>query len=130
MSDRDWRRAALACLVVQLVVLYWPRPPDVGGGLPGLDLVVHLAVFAVVAGCARRGGLPVLPVAVALVAHAAVSEVLQESLVPGRTGDWRDALADVLGLGLGLVAGRPRPPAAAGRRRRAAAASRPARPRA
>jgi hypothetical protein len=99
----------LAAVVVQLAVLYWPRPPDVGAGVPGLDLVVHLAVFGAVAWAGRRAGLPVVPLVAALVLHAAVSEVVQAYLVPDRTGDWRDAVADVVGtVGGVLVASRGR----------------------
>lgn len=103
---RDARSAWLAVAVaVHLAVLYWPRPPDVGAGVPHLDLVVHLVVFGAVALCAVRCGLPLRWVVVALLAHAVVSEVVQDAVVPDRTGDWRDAVADAAGTLLGAVLG-------------------------
>ncbi len=101
--ERTWRLVAVASFLVQLAVLYWPRPPDVGGGVPGLDLLVHVVVFAAVALAARRGGLPVLPVALALLAHAVLSEVVQDRLLAERTGSVVDVVADVVGTGVGLA---------------------------
>ncbi|GAB4062980.1 hypothetical protein GCM10028777_04580 [Angustibacter speluncae] len=104
---RDAPTAWLAVAVVaHLVVLYWPRPPDVGGGVPHLDLVVHLVVFGAVALCAVRCGLPLRWVVLALLAHAVVSEVVQDAFVPDRTGDWRDAVADAAGTLAGALLGR------------------------
>lgn len=112
---RDARAAWLAvAVVVHLAVLYWPRPPDVGGGVPHLDLVVHLVVFGAVAVCAVRCGLPLTWVVVVLLAHAVVSELVQAYVVPDRTGDWRDAVADAVGTLLGvLLTRRDRRPAGA-----------------
>lgn len=106
MSTGTWRRLLVGAVVVQLAVLYWPRPPDVGGGVPGLDLLVHLLVFAVVALCAVRAGYPPAAVAAVLLAHAVVSEVAQAYVVPDRAGDWRDALADAVGTVVGTLAAR------------------------
>lgn len=105
MRSRRWRVVLLGAVLVQLAVLYWPRPPDVGGGVPGFDLVVHLVVFGAVAFAGRRAGLPVVPLLVVLVAHAVLSEVVQEQLLARRTGDWRDAVADVVGVTGGLALG-------------------------
>ncbi len=41
--------------------------------------------------------------AAVFVAHAVVSEVVQATLLPLRSGDPRDALADVVGVGLGVL---------------------------
>ncbi|PFG20298.1 hypothetical protein [Serinibacter salmoneus] len=69
------------------------------------DLVVHAAVFALstVTGlaCALRPG----RLAVALAANAVISEVVQHIWLPGRSGDPVDVAADLVGIGLGLVAG-------------------------
>lgn len=98
-------RVLLALTVlVQLVVLYAPRAPSTGG-VPGLDKVVHLVVFAVVALAAVRCALAVRWVAVALCAHAVLSEVVQHAVLPHRSGDPADVVADVLGIAAGLVLG-------------------------
>lgn len=103
MTVRDgWRAAFALSVVVQLVVLYVPRAPSTGG-VPGLDKAVHALVFGVVAFTALRAGSGVRWVVAALVAHAIVSEVLQATVLAHRDGDWRDALADCLGVGLGYV---------------------------
>lgn len=104
---RDARGAWLAVAVaVHLAVLYWPRPPDVAGGVPHLDLVVHLAVFGAVAWCAVRAGLRPAVVVGVLLAHAVVSELLQAYVVPERTGDWRDVVADAAGTLAGVLLAR------------------------
>jgi len=118
--ERTWHRLALVAVLVQLAVLYWPRPPDVGGGVPGLDLLVHLLVFGAVAYAGGRAGLAPGPLVAALLVHAVFSEVVQAYLVPERTGDWRDAVADAVGTLAGVLAAGRRPaPDAAGRTRAA-----------
>jgi hypothetical protein len=93
-----WATAAAAALVVQVLVLYVPRVPAVATGIPGADKVTHLAVFAAVTFTALRAGLaPALVVGFG-VAHAVLSEVVQHTLLPGRSGDPLDAVADVLGV--------------------------------
>lgn len=116
-ASRRRRVALVVAVVVQLAVLYWPRTPDVGG-VPGLDLVVHLLVFGAVASTGRRAGVPVVPLLLALVAHAVLSEVVQGYLLAERSGDRRDVVADVVGAAAGLLLGR-RPPAVPDRERRA-----------
>ncbi|UNX53984.1 VanZ family protein [Georgenia sp. TF02-10] len=107
-----WWWLLAAALAAQLLVLYAPQLP--GGGpaaLPGADKVGHAAVFALVTVAGLRAGVrPWLVVAYGL-AQAGVSETLQHLLLPGRTGDPADVLADLAGVGLGLVLAR-----AAGRR--------------
>lgn len=104
-------------VVVQLVVLYAPRSPGTGG-IPMLDKLVHLVVFGAVAVTAVRAGLPWRPVLAALLAHAVVSELLQDAVLPDRRGDAYDAVADSVGAVFGTLAGlrtgrRAAPPRAA-----------------
>jgi hypothetical protein len=83
-------------VAVNLALLYWPRAP--GPGVGGLDKMVHLATFASVAWAGLRAGLPShwwLPL---LAGHAVLSEVLQHALLPHRSGDPLDAVADVVGV--------------------------------
>ncbi len=103
MTRRGWTVLAAAALVVQLVVLYWPRP-SVPGGLAGYDLLVHAVVFGAVAYPSLRAGLPAWAVAAVLVGHALLSEVLQWTVVPGRSGDVTDALADIAGVVVAVAA--------------------------
>ncbi len=89
-------------MLVHLVVLYAPSAGG-GGQVPGLDKLVHALVFGAVAVTGRRAGLSVPPLAALLLAHAVLSEVLQAALLPGRSGDPLDALADGVGALLGLA---------------------------
>lgn len=88
-------------VAIQLVVLYWPST-GVGTGVPGLDKVVHVAVFGAVAVTAVRAGARPRLVLAVLVAHAAVSEAVQAMLLPGRSGDLLDVVADVAGAVAGV----------------------------
>jgi VanZ family protein len=103
-TARGWWRAGLALVVlVQLVVLYDPTAPSVGGleSVPGLDKLVHAGVFALVVLVGRRAGLGRLPLLLLTVVHAPVSEGVQALLLPSRTGDPWDVVADLAGCLLG-----------------------------
>jgi VanZ like family len=90
-------RAGLALtVVVQLVVLYWPRSPSTGG-LP-IDKLVHAAIFGAVLWAAARARADLRLVGGLLVAHAVVSELVQHFVLPNRSGDWTDSVADVTGV--------------------------------
>ncbi len=97
---RDWAVFGAAVLL-QLVVLY--APSGDGPSVPFADKLVHFAIFALVAWAGRRVGLPVVPLVVALVAHALLSEVLQATLLDERSGDPWDVVADVVGIGVGVL---------------------------
>lgn len=96
---RRWVPFALA-VAVQLAVLYWPRAVGTPGALP-LDKVVHALVFGAVAWTGVRAGLRPGPLVIVLLAHAVLSEAVQDTLLPGRSGDPRDAAADAVGTLLG-----------------------------
>jgi hypothetical protein len=101
-------RAALLALlavtvVVQLVVLYAPE----GAGEPSFpqsDKVVHAVIFAVPVAIALLAGLPRGMVVAVFAANAVLSEVVQAVLLPHRSGDPMDAVADLAGVGLGVLA--------------------------
>jgi hypothetical protein len=98
-------RLALFCgaLAANLVLLFWPD--GVGAGGPDhLDKAAHAASFAVLAWTGLRAGLPVRLLAVALSAHAGSSELVQAALLPGRSGDVWDVVADLAGVALGVGA--------------------------
>jgi VanZ family protein len=92
-------------VVLQLVVLYVPQDP---GPLPfpHADKLVHLSVFALPSLLGLLAGLPGRWVVGVLVAHAALSEVVQGAFLTGRSGDPVDALADLAGVVLGVLAAR------------------------
>jgi VanZ family protein len=92
-------------LVAQLVVLYVPDPPSDIPAPPGSDKLVHFAVFAAPALLGVLAGLQPLWLGAALAAHAVLSEVVQHALLPGRSGDAWDAVADLAGVTLGLAVG-------------------------
>jgi hypothetical protein len=95
--------AFTGAVLVNLVVLYWPRAVA-GGQLPYVDKVVHLVVFGAVALTGVWVGLPVRWLVVVLVLHAVTSELVQHFWIPARSGDPADAVADILGVVVGVAA--------------------------
>ena len=101
---RTWAALFALALVVQLLVLYLPDPPT-DPGVPGLDKLVHAAVFLAPALLGALVDLHPAWLGGALLAHAVVSELVQQHLLPARAGDPWDALADAIGVALGLGVG-------------------------
>ncbi|MFA4840880.1 MAG: VanZ family protein [Agrococcus sp.] len=101
---RAWSALFALAVLVQLLALYWPNPPQ-GGGTPGLDKVVHAGVFFAPALLGLLAGLRPVVLAPLLIAHAVASELVQHFLLPGRAGDPWDAVADIVGVALGLALG-------------------------
>jgi hypothetical protein len=100
-------RAAFAgVLVLSLYVLFWPRPAGADLGPPGADKAVHLVLFLLLAGSARLRFGAVWPVLGAVLAYAALSEVVQAVLLEGRSGDLLDLVADTIGVLAGWVLAR------------------------
>ena len=99
-----WWLFAVA-VIANLLLLYWPRAPGTAG-IPHLDKAVHLASFAFVTWAGARAGLAIRPLAAVLTVHAITSEVIQHVLLPGRSGDPADVLADLAGVaGVALALG-------------------------
>lgn len=96
---------AAVALLVQLAVVY---APSAGGapGVPHLDKLVHASVFALPVLFGLLAGLPLVPVVAVMALHAPVSEVVQGTLLPQRSGDPWDAAADLVGVALGVLAAR------------------------
>lgn len=92
-----------AAVAVNVAALYWPRGVS-GGDVPGADKVVHLLLFAAVAATGVRAGVPVRWLAGLLAAHAVCSELAQHWLLPLRSGDPWDAVADLVGAAVGIGA--------------------------
>ena len=75
----------------------------VEGGVPHLDKVAHAVVFGAVLWAGRRAGISDRLLVPLLLAHALVSEALQAWLLPGRSGDPADVVADVAGVVLAAL---------------------------
>lgn len=96
------RVAFVVAVAIQLLALYLPRAQVPGGmDVPGSDKALHVAVFALVMLTGMLAGLPARWLALVLVAHAGISELVQHALLPARTGDVLDAVADLGGIALG-----------------------------
>lgn len=102
-SRAVWLPLALTALVVQCVSLYGP---PTGPDLPspaGTDKVAHAVMFAVPAGLLVLAGVRRRLVAAGLVLQALVSEAVQGLFLASRSGDPLDAVADLVGLGVGMA---------------------------
>ena len=89
-------------VAVQVVVLYAPE----GGGaplFPNVDKVVHVVVFLVPVALALLAGFRRRTVVLVFAAQAVVSELVQALLLPHRTGDVLDVVADLTGVALGVL---------------------------
>jgi hypothetical protein len=95
--------SAVLAVVIQLLVLYWPVV-TVEGPVSWTDKVVHLLVFAVPTYAVGRATGSVRLAAILFALHAPLSEVVQYTLLPGRSGDPWDAVVDLIGVALGALA--------------------------
>ncbi|WP_232547802.1 hypothetical protein [Propioniciclava soli] len=99
----SWRWAvAVLAVVAQTLALYWPDPVEAPDGLalPHADKVVHVGIFLLATWALLR----VLPAwgALGLMAVQVVaSELVQGALLPHRSADVWDAVADLVGIALG-----------------------------
>jgi hypothetical protein len=97
------RLAFGGAIAFSMVVLFVPST----GGVPIFpyaDKLVHAGTFGLLAWTGRRVGLRPWPLLGALVAYAIGSEVVQATLLPERSGDATDVVADVAGAGAALLA--------------------------
>ncbi|GAA3531024.1 hypothetical protein [Nocardioides daeguensis] len=97
-------------LVLAVVVLSLGSPPP-APDVPASDKWQHLLVYGLLSvGAVQlfRPGRPLLAVAAALVLLGVGLEVAQGTLTADRMMDWRDAVANALGVGLGLLTSRTR----------------------
>jgi hypothetical protein len=97
------RGAFAVALLVSLAVLFAPAD-DVPASPPGVDKVVHLLLFAVLALIGRWAGARAGSLGVLLVVYAAVSELVQGSAALERSASVADWAADTAGVLAGLVA--------------------------
>jgi VanZ family protein len=97
------RGAFGVAVLVSLAVLFAPggQVPDAP---PGVDKVVHVAVFLTLAVTGRWAGVRAGVLGGLLLAYGAASEVLQAVTPLDRSGSVLDLLADAVGIALGLGA--------------------------
>lgn len=89
-------------ITCHVIALYSPGTIGSGPvGLPHLDKVTHLALFAAPTFLLRRLTNAWWPI-MAMVIHGPLSETIQHYWIPNRAGDPFDVAADVAGVGLGL----------------------------
>jgi hypothetical protein len=98
-----WRWALGVAMAVQLMVLYAPSAPA-GPHVNGFDKVVHLSIFAASVFAALMVGIRARWALVVLALHAPISELIQHFVLPLRSGDVFDAIADLGGVLLGGLA--------------------------
>jgi VanZ family protein len=92
-------------LGVQLIALYAPSAPGPQTSIPHADKIVHALFFAAPVLAARLGRRPWWTlVALGSLVHAPLSEVVQHTLLDGRSGDGWDVVADLVGVGLASIA--------------------------
>ncbi|MGY1636329.1 VanZ family protein [Geodermatophilus sp. SYSU D00742] len=89
-------------VLVSLAVLFAPAD-DVPWAPPGVDKLVHLLLFAALALSGRWAGIRARVLGPLLVAYAAVSEVVQGLSPLERSASVADWVADVVGVGAGLL---------------------------
>ena len=89
-------------LTAHLAALYWPRV-DLQGPVTGTDKVVHVLLFLAPAVAGLLAGVRPAYVVGLLALHAPVSELVQHYLLPNRSGDPWDAVADLSGVVLGVT---------------------------
>ena len=103
-----YSRVALVLFVLALAVQLWsvyspdsPADPTFANE----DKIVHALLFGVPVAIAWAGRLRPRLVTALLAVHAPVSELVQHYVLPHRSGDAWDAVADLTGVVLGVLAG-------------------------
>jgi VanZ family protein len=89
-------------LAAHLAALYWPRV-DLQGPVTWTDKIVHVLLFLAPTVAGLRAGLRPAYLVGLLALHAPVSELAQHYLLPHRSGDVWDAVADLSGVVLGFT---------------------------
>lgn len=106
MPARSPRLAATGfavAVIAQLWMLYSPEGVGAGWAPPGSDKVVHALMFAIPVVLGGLAGLSMRVIVPVLVVHAPVSELIQHFVLPGRSGDPWDVVADLTGVLIGWL---------------------------
>jgi hypothetical protein len=89
-------------LAAHLAALYWPRV-DLQGPVTWTDKAVHVLLFLAPTVAGLLAGVRPAYLVGLLALHAPVSELVQHYLLPNRSGDPWDAVADLSGVVLGVT---------------------------
>jgi VanZ family protein len=89
-------------LIAHLAALYWPRV-DIQGPVAWFDKVAHVLLFLAPTVAGLLAGVRPAYLVGLLALHAPVSELAQHYLLPHRSGDPWDAVADLSGMVLGVT---------------------------
>lgn len=89
-------------LAVQVAALYWPRV-DLQGPVSWSDKVVHGLLFLLPTVAGLLAGVRPAYLVGLLALHAPVSELVQHYVLPNRSGDPWDAVADLSGVVVGVT---------------------------
>jgi VanZ family protein len=98
-NERFWRILFAIWIAVVTVLSILPpsaMPPTFGIS----DLIQHAAAYAAGSFCAVMGwrrGRAILLAVTGAIALGAMLELVQETLIPGRTGEWHDVAANAAG---------------------------------
>ncbi|MCL6423898.1 VanZ family protein [Brachybacterium sp. JHP9] len=111
IGGRPLARIALLGIAIALNSgFYLSSAPDAGAvsEIQGIDKLVHVGVFALTVWAAGRllaplRRFPMGWVVLGALAHAVLIEVLQATLLPHRSGDAADVLADSIGIIIGIA---------------------------
>ena len=96
-------RGAFAVVVLVSFAILFAPGSDVPVAPPGVDKLVHGALFLALALTGLWAGIGRTVLGAALIGYAAVSEIVQGVTPLDRTASVADWLADVVGILLGLV---------------------------
>lgn len=102
VARSPWLWVFVVLVVTHLCALYWPRI-GVEGPVTWTDKVVHVLLFALPAAAGLLAGLRPAYLLVPLALHAPLSELVQHFLLPNRSGDPWDAVADLSGVVVGVT---------------------------
>lgn len=102
LSAAAWRRLAGLATVLLIASCYVPSPPTPGPDLPNADKLLHVLAFFGVTLAWRLGGVSALGSAGIALALILVTEIGQAILPTGRSAEVFDAVADGIGIALGL----------------------------
>ncbi|MDQ3611201.1 MAG: VanZ family protein [Actinomycetota bacterium] len=92
-------------VLLSLVVLFAPSA-DGTPTFPGADKLVHLLLFALLAGTIRWRFGPALVGLGVVAVYAVASELIQGFALPNRSGDPLDVVADLAGVAAGWLLAR------------------------
>jgi VanZ family protein len=100
---RLWLVLGGLLILGMLVVCLVPSVP--GPNFPGVDKIEHLAAYLILtswfAALVERRGYAA--VAIAMIVFGIGIEFAQDAMALGRQGDWRDVVANSIGVGAGLL---------------------------